>query len=48
MIKKPYKVNVEAVVANIKNGGRSKTDRELKDLMDMVIPPKNQSNFFEI
>lgn len=48
MIKEPYEVNVEAVVANIKNGGRSETDRELNDLMDMFIPPKNQSDFFEI
>lgn len=48
MIKAPYEVNVEAVVANIKNEGRAESNRGLEDLMDMFIPPKNQRDFFEI
>lgn len=48
MIKEPYEINVEAVVANIKNQGRPESDRGIEDLMDMFIPPKNQSDFFEI
>ena len=48
MIKAPYAVNVEAVVANIKNQGRPESDRGLEDLMDMFIPPKNQEDFFQI
>lgn len=44
----PYAVNVEAVVANIKNQGRPESDRELEDLMDMFIPPKNQEDFFQV
>lgn len=48
MIKAPYAMNVEAVVANIKNQGSPETDREIKDLMDMFIPPKNQKDFFQV
>lgn len=48
MIKAPYEVNVEAVVANIKNQGRPESDRGLEDLMDMFIPPKNQEDFFQV
>jgi len=48
MIKAPYKLNIEAVVANVKDGGRPESNRELEDLMNMFIPPRNQSDFFEI
>lgn len=48
MIKAPYAVNVEAVVANIKDKGRPESDRGLEDLMDMFIPPKNQGDFFQV
>lgn len=48
MIKTPYEFNVEAVVANIKSQGRPESDRGMKDLMDMFIPPKNQEDFFQI
>lgn len=47
MIKAPYAVNVEAVVANIKNQGRPESDRRMEDLMDMFIPPKKQEDFFK-
>lgn len=42
MVKAPYELYVEAVVANIKSQGRPESDRELDDLMDMFVPPKNQ------
>ncbi|WP_026883544.1 hypothetical protein [Clostridium akagii] len=48
MIKAPYEVNVEAVVANIKDQGRPESDRGINDLMDMFIPPKNQDDFYNI
>ena len=48
MIQAPYEVNIEAVVANIRNNGRSESDRNLNDLMDMFTPPKNQVDFFNI
>lgn len=48
MIKAPYELNVEAVVANIKNQGRPESDRRLEDLMDMFVPPKNQSDYFQL
>jgi hypothetical protein len=48
MIKEPYKLNIEAVVANVKDDGRPESTRDLEDLMSMFIPPKNQSDFFEI
>lgn len=48
MIKAPYELNVEAVVANIKNQGRPESDRGLEDLMDMFTPPKNQEDFFQV
>lgn len=48
MIKAPYEVNVEAVVANIKNQGRPESDRGINDLMNMFIPPKKQDDFYNI
>lgn len=48
MIKAPYEVNVEAVVANIKSQGRPESNRGMEDLMDMFIPPKNQEDFYQI
>lgn len=48
MIKEPYELNVEAVVANIKKDGRAESDRNLEDLNSIFIPPKNQNDFFEV
>lgn len=48
MIVNPYKINIEAVTANIKQGGRAETDRNANDMMDMFIPPKNQKDYYEV
>lgn len=48
MITKPFEMNVEAVVANIKQGGRPESDRGASDLMDMFVPPRNQKDFFAL
>lgn len=48
MIKAPYEVNVEAVVANIKSQGSPESNRGMEDLMNMFIPPKNQEDFYQI
>lgn len=48
MITAPFEMNVEAVVANIKEGGRPESDRGASDLMDMFIPPRNQEDFFDL
>lgn len=48
IIKSPVVFYVEAVVANIKDKGRPESDRNMLDLMDMFIPPKNQKDFHEV
>lgn len=48
MIVSPYKINIEAVTANIKQGGRPETDRNENDLMDMFVPPKNQKDYYDV
>ena len=48
MVTASYEFNVEAVVANIKNDGRTESDRNIQDMMDMFIPPKNQEDFYDI
>lgn len=48
IITSPYKIYVEAVVSNIKQGGREEDERDLNDLMDMFIPPRQQPDFLEV
>ncbi|MGE7588497.1 hypothetical protein [Peribacillus sp. NPDC101480] len=48
IITSPYKIYVEAVVSNIKQGGREEKDRDLNDLMEMFIPPSQQPDFAEV
>lgn len=48
MVIAPYEFNVEAVVANIKKDGRLESDRNIQDMMDMFIPPRNQEDFYDI
>jgi hypothetical protein len=48
IITSPYKIYVEVVVSNIKQGGREEDDRDLNDLMDMFIPPRQQPDFLEL
>ena len=48
IIETPTQFYVEAVVANIKDKGRPESDRNMFDLMDMFIPPKNQIDFYDV
>lgn len=48
MITAPIKMNVEAVVSNIKNMGRPESTRNLEDLMDAFVPPIEQEDFVEV
>lgn len=48
IIEAPTKIYVEAVVSNIKDKGRPESDRNMFDLMDMFIPPKNQLDFYDV
>jgi len=48
VIKSPDKINIEAVVANIKTNGRQESTRNINDLMDMFVPPRNQPDFFKV
>lgn len=50
MVTAPYEFNVEAVVANIKQRGKGRTeaDRNIEDMMNMFVPPKNQKDFYEV
>lgn len=48
IIETPTQFYVESVVANIKDKGRLESDRNMFDLMDMFIPPKNQIDFYDV
>ncbi|MBK5482675.1 hypothetical protein JFV29_12355 [Peribacillus sp. TH16] len=48
IITSPYKIYVEAVVSNIKKGGREEKDRDINDLMEMFNPPSQQPDFVEV
>lgn len=48
VITSPYKINVEAVVANIKQGGREEADRDLNDILGALTPPSQKENFSQI
>lgn len=48
LIKYPYEINVEAVVANIKTGGITEDQRNLDDQLSMFIPPRLQKDFYEV
>ena len=44
-IEKPYRINVEAVTANIKQNGRKESDRGMLDIVEAFVPPRFQENF---
>lgn len=48
MIKAPFEINIEAVVANIKQGGRKEGSRNIEDIMEMFVPPRNQKDYHEL
>jgi len=48
IIKHPHKIYVEAVVANIKQGGIPETQRTLEDQLSMFIPPWLQTDFSKV
>lgn len=48
IITSPCEMNVEAVVANIKQGGRPESERNEHDLMNMFVPPWKQNDFYQI
>jgi len=45
VIDKPYKLYIEAVVANIKREGKKEEERNLKDILSMITPACLQENF---
>lgn len=45
MVTGPVEFNLEAVVANIKDGGVPENKRTFEDIMSMVVPPRLQSDF---
>lgn len=47
IITKPIKFYIEAVVANIKQGGKQETERTLADIMSMIQPYWERENFYE-
>lgn len=48
IIKSPKKVYVEAVVSNIKDGGRKEIDRNLDDQLSVLNPPYLQKDFYQV
>lgn len=48
IIKYPAEIYVEAVVANIKDGGKKEDERSLHDYMSMFTPPYMQPDFYEV
>lgn len=47
IIKAPSDMYVEAVVANIKDGGRYESERTIEDQMTMLYPPYMYDKFYE-
>lgn len=45
MVESPHEINLEAVVSNIKQGGKTETKRTLEDILSMVDPPYLHPNF---
>lgn len=45
IIQKPIKLFIEAVVSNIKQSGRPESDRNIDDVLSMIVPPHLQENF---
>jgi hypothetical protein len=45
MIKEPYEINVEAVVSNIKQNGKSEKERKFEDTLSMLMPPRLKENY---
>lgn len=39
IVKKPYDINIEAVVAEIKQDGRKESERNVDDILEMLEPP---------
>lgn len=48
IIKKPKELFIEAVVSNIKQGGREELSRDTNDVLSMVVPPHLQRDFQEV
>lgn len=48
IIKSPAEIYVEAVVSNIKNGGKNEDERKLDDYMSMFTAPYMQPDFYEV
>ncbi|MDM0921209.1 hypothetical protein QTI53_13415 [Clostridium perfringens] len=48
IIEKPYKINIEAVTANIKSNGKNEKNRGINDILSMLTPIKLQDDFNEL
>ncbi|WP_312444559.1 hypothetical protein [Lacrimispora sp.] len=48
MVTAPYKINVEAVIANIREKGRQEETRDMDDILSMITPPFAQPDFYEV
>jgi len=45
IINAPLALNIEAVVSNIKRDGESEENRTLDNVLSMIVPPKQQTDF---
>lgn len=48
IITSPERILIEAVVSNIKDGGRAEQDRKHEDILSMLIPPHQVLDFQEV
>jgi hypothetical protein len=48
IIAAPEKIFIEAVVSNIKKDGREESERDLEDILTMIVPPHKQEDFFQV
>lgn len=48
IIKSPEEIYIEAVVANIRENGVSENQRTIEDQLSMIVPPKLQSDFYQV
>lgn len=48
IIKSPFEIYIEAVVANIKKSGKKENERTLDDQLSMILPPHQQKDFYKV
>lgn len=48
IITEPCKINIEAVIANIREKGPKEETRNMSDILSMITPPFAQSDFYKV